>query len=139
MTQVFDTPAGCDLVVTNTIEGKIEVTGWDKPQTRVTAVKQSDDVEVEIGQDGRQVFAKTVNQGGLMNWLRRLGKKSAVDYSIYVPHSSNVKVKCVTGPVQVAELEGTVRVENTDGSIELDNVRGEVKLRQLKPSRSTAH
>jgi len=138
MTQVFDTPQGCDLVVQNG-EGKVEVKVWDRRQTQITAVKQSDDIEVEIGQDGRQVFAKTVNQGGLMNWLRRLGKKSAVDYSIYVPHSSNVKVKCVTGPVQVAELEGTVRVENTDGSIELDNVRGEVKLRQLKPSRSTAH
>ena len=45
----------CDLVVTNIIEGKIEITGWDKPQTQITALKQSDDVEIEIGQDGRQV------------------------------------------------------------------------------------
>ena len=47
MTQVFDTPGGCDLVVKNG-EGKVEVTGWDKPQTQITALKQSDGVEIEI-------------------------------------------------------------------------------------------
>jgi DUF4097 and DUF4098 domain-containing protein YvlB len=138
MTKVFDTPEGCDLVVKNIIEGKIEVTGWDKPQTQVTAVKHSDDIEIEISQDGRKVIAKTKNEGGFMNWLGRLGKKKAVDYTVYVPRSSNVKVKCVTAPVRVAEVEGAIRVENVDGSIELDNVSGEVELRQLRPSRSTA-
>jgi len=137
MTKVFDTPDGCDLVVTNVAEGKIEVTGWDKPQTQITAVQQSDDVEIEIRQDGRQVTAKTRVKRGFLNGLRRLGKKSAVDYTVYVPHSSNVDVRCVTAPVRVAEVEGTVRVENVDGSAELHHVSGKVELRQLRPDRAT--
>lgn len=138
MTKVFDTPEGCDLVVKNIIEGKVEVTGWDKPQTQVTAVQHGADIEIEIRQDGRHVIARTKREGGFVNWSGRPGERKAVDYTVYVPCSSNVQVRCVTAPVRVAEVEGAIRVENVDGSVELDNVSGKVELRQLAPSRSTA-
>lgn len=138
VTKVFETPEGCDLVVRNTIEGRIAVTGWDKPQTQVTAVKHGDDIEIEISQLGRSVIAETTNIDSPVNRLGQPEKKKAVDYTVYVPRSSNVHVTCVTAPTRVADVEGAVRVENVDGSVELDNVSGQVQLSQLRPSRPAA-
>jgi DUF4097 and DUF4098 domain-containing protein YvlB len=131
VTETLYTPEGCDLVVENPVEGNVEVRGWDKPQTQVTAVKHSDDVEIEVRQDGRRVIARTRHGDGPSNEPGPLGEKKAVDYTVHVPHSSNVEVKCVTGPVRIAEVQGVVRVANADGSIELDHVSGHVKLSQV--------
>lgn len=138
MTKTFDTPEGCDLVIKN-VEGKIEVTGWDKPQTQIIVVKHSDDIEVEISQDGRKVIAKTKSENGFMDWVGRLGKNKAVDYTVCVPHSSNIKVKCVTGPIRVAEVKGAVRVENVDGQTDLDNVSGEVEAKSVNGALKAAN
>jgi DUF4097 and DUF4098 domain-containing protein YvlB len=125
--KTFSTPDGCDLVVKN-VQGTISVEGWDRPETRVTAVRHQDWVEVEISQDGRQVVAKTKDERdpmGVINWLGK-GRTPSVDYTVRVPFSSNLRLRNVSGPMQVAQIRGKVRTSNVDGPTTLESITGQV-------------
>lgn len=128
--ELFDTPEGCDLVVEN-VEGKIEVMGWDKPQTQVTAVKHSDRPEIEISQDGRKVIARTrLEEGplGFLNWFAGGRGNGAVDYTIYVPHNSNVQVKHVNGPTSVVQINGNFDLHGVDGPTQVSQLGGDIHI-----------
>ncbi|MBL7199425.1 MAG: hypothetical protein ISS56_04695 [Anaerolineae bacterium] len=128
--EAFSTPEGCDLVVEN-VKGKIDVKGWDRPETQVVAEPHDPEIEVEISQDGRKVIARTKSQnkrgpGLWFEWLAK-GRTPVVDYAVCVPFHSNLTLRNVSGPVSVTQVEGAVRVNNVDGGATLVEVKGEVK------------
>jgi len=128
--ELFNTPEGCDLVVEN-VDGRIEITGWDTPQTRVVAVKHSDRPRVEITQDGRKVIARTHLEHGFLNWFKSNG---AVDYTIYVPHQSNVKVRHVNGPTHIVQIDGFLDLDGVNGSIYAGQIDGKVQIHTVSGS-----
>ncbi|MBN1937544.1 MAG: DUF4097 family beta strand repeat protein [Anaerolineae bacterium] len=134
--ELFNTPEGCDLVVEN-VEGKIEITGWDKPQTQVIAVKHNERPEVEISQDGRKVIARTRFEQeplGFLNWFTNGRSNGAVDYTIYVPHNSNVKVKHVNGPIKAVQINGNLDLHGVDGPTQVSQVSGDIHIHTVNGS-----
>jgi hypothetical protein len=129
----FATPDGCQLLIEN-VKGEIAVQGWDRPETRVIAVRHQDWVDVEIVQDGNKVSARTRaahgdGEHGIAQWLNWLtpGRTPTVDYDVRVPHASDIRVKNVNGPIQVERTQGKVRVNNVDGSTTVQGVDGDLR------------
>ena len=127
-TKRFDTPEGCELLVESG-KGKITVKGWDRPETEVTAVQHQEWSHVEIHQTGRQVVARTEEDG---HPHRRSGGHSAgrgtpvVDYTVRVPHSSNLELKGVEGSIQVDHVQGTLDLHTVSGSTTLQDLGGQI-------------
>jgi hypothetical protein len=131
--KTFATPEGCDLVLEN-VQGHIEVEGWDQPETEVVAMRHQEWAEVEMRQEGRQVVVRTRDERGpaglfgadaCIRWFFG-GRTPAVDYTVHVPHASNLRLKSVNGPIHVAQVAGEVHAHNVDGSVALESVAGEV-------------
>jgi hypothetical protein len=138
--KTFATPEGCDLVVEN-IQGRIDVKGWDRPETEVVAVRHQEWAGVEIEQEGRRVVARTKDErgpGGVLSWFG-IKRTPAVDYTVHVPHASNLKLKSVNGPMHVAQVHGEIRTNNVDGSVTLESVAGQASCETVNGSVQAVH
>jgi hypothetical protein len=138
--KIFDTPADSRLVVEN-VQGPITVTGWDRPQTEVFATPHQDWVEVEIGQEGNKVFARTKTeqgQGKWMNWFSD-SRSPRVEYTVNVPHATNLKIKNVEGPITICQCKGKIRVNNVDGKVTLDHAEGNIRVETVNGPLSATH
>jgi len=138
--KTFATPEGCDLVVEN-IQGRIDVKGWDRPETEVVAVRHQEWAEVEIHQEGRRVVARTEDErgpGGVLSWFG-IKRVPAVDYTVHVPHASNLRLKSVNGPMHVAQVHGEIRTNNVDGSVTLDSIADQVICETVNGSVRAVH
>jgi DUF4097 and DUF4098 domain-containing protein YvlB len=124
--KTFSTPDGCDLIVEN-VRGEIAVEGWDRPETEVVAIQRHGKVEIEITQQGRQVIARTKHEHDGFAWLKWLTKGSAptVDYQVYAPIASNLRLKNVSGPIHATHITGTVTINNVDGTAVLRQISGQ--------------
>jgi hypothetical protein len=135
ITETFETPQGCDLVVEN-VRGAIVVEGWDKPTTEVVADTRKGEPDIEIVQDGRRVEVRTKYERGVLDWLDWLfkGNTPVVDYTVHVPFASNLKLKNVSGPIHASGVQGTVKINNVDGTARLDEIAGKVKAETVNGS-----
>ncbi len=133
--QVFATPEGCDLVVKN-VRGSITVEGWDRPETEVLVVKHQEGAQVSIQQEGRQITVKTQWEegwGGLLG-LFLGGRNFNIDYTVHVPHNSQLRLSNVNGPIQVRGIQGDVRANNVDGSTSLQSISGHLAVETVNGS-----
>ncbi len=135
ITETFETPQGCDLVVEN-VRGVITVEGWDKPTTEVVAVTRQGEPEIEITQEGRRVLVRTKYERGVLDWLDWLfkGNTPLVDYTVHVPVASDLKLKNVNGPISASGVRGQVRIHNVDGTAKLRGIVGKVKAETVNGS-----
>jgi len=138
--KTFDTPAGSHLVVDN-IQGPITVVGWDRPQIEVSATPRQDWVKVELSEHDGKVVARTVDEqdrGKWMNWFNG-SRTPYVEYVVNVPHTSNLELKNVEGPITVRQCEGKVRIRNVDGQVTLDHVKGDVRAETVNGALAADH
>jgi hypothetical protein len=133
--KTFDTPEGCDLTVEN-VRGAITVVGWDQNTTQIVATGQKGAADIEIGQEGRTISARTKHEQGMLGWLDWLtGKKPPiVDYEVRVPYASNLRLKNVSGPISAQDVNGEVRVNDVDGTAVLTAIKGEVRAETVNGS-----
>jgi hypothetical protein len=144
--RTFSMPDGCQLDVSN-ISGSITVTGVGGERVQVLALKrwrskrEAESTEIEIGQEGNRVWARTSirkTQGWWNLWGRREAAK--VDYLIELPHRSQVKVssvsasvevRCVVGQVNIDAVSGQVTVRDLQGTVGIKSVSGNVRGQAL--------
>jgi DUF4097 and DUF4098 domain-containing protein YvlB len=133
--KTFETPDGCDLTVEN-VRGAITVLGWDQNTTQIVATTQNGSANVEIGQEGRTITARTKHEQGALGWLDWLtgNKPPLVDYKVHVPHASNLRLKNVSGPISAQEVKGEVRVNDVDGTAVLTAIEGDIRAETVNGS-----
>jgi hypothetical protein len=133
--KTFETPDGCDLTVEN-VRGAITVVGWDQNTTQIVATSQNGAADIEIGQEGRTITARTKHEQGMSGWLDWLtgNKPPLVDYEVHVPHASNLRLKNVSGPINAQDVNGDVRVNDVDGTAVLTAIKGEVRAETVNGS-----
>jgi ribosomal protein S28E/S33 len=125
--QILDTPHKSHLVVEN-IKGPVTVTGWDRPQTEITAIPDQAWVEVEITQHEQEVIARTKAAQGNGKWASWFGtsRTPRVEYTVSVPRATDLTIRNVTGPILVQHCQGKLSVRNVDGNVTLEDTHGEV-------------
>ena len=135
--RTFSVPDGCQLDVRN-ISGSVTVTGGEGDQAHIVAVKrwrrrqEAEATEIDIGQEGRRVWARTHvhrRQGWWNLWGGR--QTASVDYVIELPRQSQVEVSSVSAPVDVSSIEGQVTIDSVSGSVAVRHVEGPLHLKSV--------
>lgn len=130
----------CELALKN-VQGQVEVSGWDKPEVSVVAIKRLgthwgareafEDTEVEMEQKGCQIYLRTRRQheGGFFDWLWGGGRGPApVDYTVKVPATSSVSISTVTCEVVARDIIGSLHARSVSGTVDVQRVGGNIIL-----------
>ena len=130
----------CELALKN-VQGKVEVTGWDRPEVSVVAVKRLGDhwgareafanTEVEMEQKGCQIYLRTQRQheGGFFDWLWGGGRGPApVDYTVKLPAASSVSISTVAGDVLARDVIGSLHARSVTGIVDVQRIGGNIIL-----------
>ena len=134
--------------------GRARITGWDRPEVRLQAIKRGDPTSaryqatrVEYAQDDNTVYVRSVLDptaalvergaiGGLAaelirgfaELLRFSNAPSEVDYEIQVPTQADLDLKGVSSSIQLEDVEGAIRVHSVSGEVTAARLRGELEL-----------
>jgi len=130
----------CELALKN-VQGQVEVSGWDKPEVSVVAIKRLgthwgareafENTEVEMEQKGCQIYLRTRRQheGGFFDWLWGGGRGPApVDYTVKVPATSSVSISTVTCEVVARDIIGSLHARSVTGTVDVQRVGGNIIL-----------
>jgi DUF4097 and DUF4098 domain-containing protein YvlB len=121
------------------VNGAIEISGWDRPEVHVVAIKKARDrdeleeIEVEIIESGDHVKIRTHHgerrgwMGLFTNWFNN--DKGEVRYEIRVPSTVELdQVRTVNGSVYIRSTGDRINAEAVNGSLTLENVSGPLRL-----------
>jgi hypothetical protein len=131
---------GVSRISVQNVNGRIEVSAWDRPYLKVRAVKtvsggfsSSEEIlqqtEIRVSKRGDEIRLETVNPHrhhlfGFLDW----GHNNArVDYELHVPAVTSVRLETTNGQVQSTGIEGPVACDVVNGSIELSECAGPVR------------
>jgi DUF4097 and DUF4098 domain-containing protein YvlB len=114
------------------VAGDITVSTWDKDAIEITAIKRGgrerdlDDVTIDIRQsDGNiRIITKYDREFSLFR-----SRSVSVHYEIVVPSKASVRVKSVSGDVEVRKIGGLLNVETVSGEIEVRVAENDVQCK----------
>ncbi|MEO1574172.1 MAG: DUF4097 family beta strand repeat-containing protein [Pseudomonadota bacterium] len=130
-TSVDDTAAmdSDGRVAIENLSGRVEVSGWDRSEVRVTG-ELGDDVEgLEIDSDGRNVTIEVRHSNSdRRKWDWRDNSRDAT-LEIRVPRRAALEVSTTSANIDVADHVGSQRIKSVSGSIDivLSEVESQVK------------
>lgn len=122
-------PAG--QVSLENINGSVQITGWDRNEVKVDAVKSArsqdtlDRIKIEVSSSPNGVYIKTEFPNHMFehdgNWR--------VDYTLMVPKRAAIdKVNLVNGGLKVRNVSGDVSASSVNGPIDARDLSGAVHL-----------
>jgi hypothetical protein len=120
------------------VNGKVEISGWDRNEVEVHAVKTAEHdagdlpkVTIEVDADAQHVAVKTL-------YPEEKGVEVSVAYTVHVPqHVLLEGITTVNGGIQVMGLEssgelrsvnGNVEVSDSSGSLSAHTTNGDIRL-----------
>jgi len=123
------------------VSGTIEVRSWAQNQVKIDAVKvsQADSLE-KAKENAAQVTIEVTKTGNILRIetkypdgkLRRNNNLNvSVNYVIQVPDRADVKVRNVSGSVDLASLGGPVEVDVTSGTVKVASAAQGADLRTV--------
>ena len=150
-------PANGQVSLEN-VNGNVEITGWDRSEVQIDAVKKARDqqrldeasIEVETGSDYVKIrtqypHTQTNNNPASVHYTlhvpqnARLASISLINGALTVQKvTGEVNAKLINGKTQISDLIGAVNISSVNGSIEahyasLNNVH-EIKLKSVNGS-----
>jgi len=125
------------LEVSN-ISGRITVIGGEGDQVHIVALKrwhrwqEAEATEMDIGQEGRRVWARTRVRRRPGWWNLRGGRQAAsVDYTIELPRHSQVEASSVSASVEVSAVEGPASIETVGGPVAVRETQGPLSIQSV--------
>ncbi len=112
-------------VVLSNISGNVVVTGGAGDQVIIDAVKRgrtADDlknIEIEVITTEGRVEITTRHPRRDRGW----GNNAEVNYTLTVPRRAKVRVKTVSGDVQLTTVDGDVRAESVSGNVRVSEAK----------------
>lgn len=124
---------GVDRVRVENVNGRVDLSAWDRDYVRVTAVKSGtpsalENTVIRITQPGSEIRIETValRRQHLFSFLFGRDRLAKVEYSVLLPATTAVRVETVNGSVHVDGRRGETRAETVNGSVDLRGIRGVV-------------
>ncbi len=121
---------------------EIKVQQWDKKEVAVKATVQIDDGEgnesyslkterdsgtVKISSDFGDYFKKKHKRN---NW-NDCNTTTEIDYVVYVPRNSELKVKSISGDLFLDSFSGSLVTDLISGDVEIKKYSGELRLKTI--------
>ena len=116
------------------INGDVRITGWDRNEVKVDAVKYADNqdelndaqIEVNAGSDYVSIHthyrSHTHTFGGFHD-------SASVEYTLSVPRGARLdEIKLVNGPLDVQEVTGEIHASCVNGRIKADGLQGSSEI-----------
>ncbi|HEX8175038.1 MAG TPA: DUF4097 family beta strand repeat-containing protein [Pyrinomonadaceae bacterium] len=121
------------------INGSVRVTGWDRNEVKVDAVKWAytrerlDEAQiiVEPGTDSLRIYTRYPerNQNFRSDPQGKLNNPATVEYTLFVPRGARIDaIEIINGGVSLEGLTGDVRASSINGNVTARGLRGEAKL-----------
>ncbi len=138
--EIAFSPGGM-LSLENT-NGSIVIEGWDEARCSLIAEKKvkannerdarkaMERLKVNIDESENEIRVKTRlpgNGNGILGWIFGDHVSSTVDYTVYVPRQTSLKINSTNGEINVSAVEGNIRLETTNGEINAKDIGGEVR------------
>jgi DUF4097 and DUF4098 domain-containing protein YvlB len=118
------------------VNGNVEITGWDKNEVQIDAVKSARDQErldeatIEVEGSGDAVRIRTHYPEGRNN-----NNPASVHYTVHVPAGAQLdKVSLVNGSLEVAQVNGEVNATLVNGKLKAHDLAGRAKLSTVNGS-----
>lgn len=136
--------------------GRISVNTWNKPVVKVDvaikvqaendneAQKLLDGVQIHDSKDGNLVSFRTDIERSGIRWGRKM-RKAEIDYTVYMPASTDLDVEDSYGAINLPALSGVVAIRSAYGSVsaeklsnpsnQIDGSYGSLKISSLNGAR----
>jgi hypothetical protein len=125
------TPDG--RVELDNINGGVRVSGWDRNEVKVDAVKYADtkekldDLKIEID-SGKQYLSIHTKYNEHDHWGSR-NNPGGVEYTLTVPRTIRLdEFKLINGSLRITGVSGEVRASSINGRVEAQDLAGRAKL-----------
>lgn len=117
--------------VSNT-NGGIKITGWDREEVELVAVKTASNeralagIEIRISSTpDRFAVESRMPESSWWSW----GRSGSVRYELRVPRTASIdEVESVNGSVELTDLAGKVRADTVNGAIRATNIGPDASL-----------
>jgi len=112
------------------INGNVEITGWERSEVQIDAVKSARDQQrlqaatIEVIDDGNSVSIRTRYPEGRTN-----NDPASVQYTLHVPAGVQLdKISLVNGSLDVSHVLGEVNASLVNGTLKARDLSGRAKL-----------
>src|SRR6266852_4443591 len=126
--QTYSLSANGRVVIQN-LYGDVSITGWDRDEVRVEAIKRSadprrlDDARIVVDSSAGLVSIHTQYAGSDAE------HPASVEYRITVPRGANLEnVKLINGGLSLSGMTGPVKASSVNGSIKAEKMSGQTEL-----------
>ena len=127
------------------INGPVHITGWDRPEVKVDAVKSAWSkerlaearIEVDASQDRISIRTEYPSHDRTFNFGDddEHNNPARVEYTISVPRQASLdEIKLVNGRLDIQDVTGEVRASCVNGRIEARNLQGRASLNTVNGS-----
>jgi DUF4097 and DUF4098 domain-containing protein YvlB len=131
------------------INGSVRVTGWDRNEVKVDAVKwaytrerlDEAQIVVEPGADTIRIYTKYPerNQTFTDESRTKLNNPATVEYTLFVPRNARIDaIEAINGGVNLEGLTGDVQASSINGNVIARGLLGEAKLSTINGSLEAA-
>ena len=114
------------------INGNLEITGWDRNEVQIDAVKTArdqkrlDEARIEVNAASDSVEIKTRYPEGL---LSANNNPASVQYQLHVPQNARLDhINLVNGSLTVQKVGGEVNANLVNGKLRIDDLAGRADL-----------
>ena len=118
------------------VNGNVEITGWDKNEVQIDAVKSArdqqrlDEAKIEVESSGDAVNIRTRYPEGRAN-----NNPASVHYTLHVPAGAQLeKISLVNGSLDVSQVQGEVNASLVNGKLKAHDLAGRAKLSTVNGS-----
>jgi DUF4097 and DUF4098 domain-containing protein YvlB len=116
------------------INGDVHITGWDRNEVKVDAVKyagskdQLDDAKIEVNAGSDYVSIHTEYRSR-NHYFGTNHDSASVEYTLTVPRGARLdEIKLVNGPLDIQGVAGEVHASCVNGRIKAEGLRGRTEI-----------
>ncbi len=114
-------------VILKNISGDIEVKSWDKNEVKINALKISKASSLsQAEENAKKVEIEVLKEDNVLRISTKYPKSPfrslnvSIDYYLLIPAEAAIKIKSISGDVNLAEIGGAVETDTVSGDIEVD-------------------
>jgi len=118
------------------INGDVEITGWNKNEVQIDAVKTArdqqrlDEARIDVNTSSNSVEIETHYPSHLVN-----NNPASVHYTLHVPQNARIdKVNLVNGSLDVQRVSGEINANLVNGKLRASDLAGEADLATVNGS-----
>src|SRR3954469_12949309 len=114
------------------ISGRIRVTGWDRPDVKISASIESGELRFDANSSRVSISVEdSDNESGRHNRRHNVGEAR---YDVSVPRGSRLILEAVSGDITATGSQGEIEAQSVSGDVDVSNGVGEVSAESVSGS-----